>query len=328
MRPELQRGDRSRFLAGLRDGSYNGNLEAATAVRLVSLLRYATGVLPLEGYELESGKIGTPSALISDLVDALNAAIDQLTRPVDAIKHQAKTVTVGISRSEDALFGVASGPGPPWPIGAAPDTLGYRALRTLGALDAAVAEVAGFTRYRIDWPPAGGPTIAVVDQGGIGPALHLADGVDPRLRGTKHRAADEREVTVARGASDGRTVILVPEVKGTPGDRDDAAARAVPRAVAVGGGQAGAVRLPQPLLRPGGRGDRDRALLRRRAARDGAPRRSAHRAGVRAGEALAPSSRAPCTAPCSGSGSTPSKSPASAGSGPSAGARRTPVHSR
>ena len=51
-------------------------------------------------------------------------------------------MTVGISRSEDALFGV--------PLvkatlaaGAAPDTLGYRALRTLGALDEAVAEVLG-----------------------------------------------------------------------------------------------------------------------------------------------------------------------------------------
>ena len=105
LRPDLQRVTEP-FLEGLREGSYNGNLEAATAVRLVSLLRYATGVLPLEGYELESGKIGVPSALIADLLEALNAGIDELTRPVDAIKHQAKTVTVGISRSEDALFGV------------------------------------------------------------------------------------------------------------------------------------------------------------------------------------------------------------------------------
>ena len=34
------------------------------------------------------------------------------------------------------------------------------------------------------------------------------------LRGTKHRVATEREVTVAVGRSDGRTVILIPEVKG------------------------------------------------------------------------------------------------------------------
>jgi glucosamine--fructose-6-phosphate aminotransferase (isomerizing) len=200
------------FLDGLRDGSYNGNLEASTAVRVTSLLRYATGALPLEGYESETGKIGTPEALLSDLLDALSTAIDELTRPIDAIKHQAKTVTVGISRSEDALYGI--------PLvratlaaGAAPDTLGYRALRTLGVLDEAVEEVLGFTRYRIDWSVPD-PTAAVIDQGGVARTLRSRTERDPRLLGSKHRAAEEREVTVVRGASDGRTVILVPEAKG------------------------------------------------------------------------------------------------------------------
>ena len=200
------------FLRGLRDGSYNGNLDASTAVRVASLLRYATGELPLESYESESGKIGSPAAVLTDLVEALTEAIDELTRPVDAIKHQAKTVTVGISRSEDALFGI--------PLvkatldaGAAPDTLGYRALRTLGALDEAVAEVLGFTRYRIEWSP-GTPTAAVLDQGGVARGLPSRTERDPRLLGSKHRAAEEREVTVVCGASDGRTVVLVPEVKG------------------------------------------------------------------------------------------------------------------
>jgi glucosamine--fructose-6-phosphate aminotransferase (isomerizing) len=212
LRPELEMAVQP-FMQGLREGSYNGNLEAATAVRLVSVLRYATGVLPLEGFEMETGKIATPDTLLSDLLEALGAGIDELTRPVDAIKHQAKTVTVGISRSEDALFGV--------PLvkatlaaGAAPDTLGYRALHTMGALDAAVAEVTGYTRYRIDWPTGAHPTAAVIDQGGMARNLPSRTARDPRLLGTKHRAAVEREVTVARGVSDGRTVILVPEVKG------------------------------------------------------------------------------------------------------------------
>ncbi len=214
LRTELQRVTEP-FLSGLRQGGYNGNLEAATAVRLVSLLRYTTGVLPLEGYELESGKIGAPSAVIGDLLDALNAGIDELTRPVDAVKHQAKTVTVGISRSEDALFNVPLVKRT-LSVGAAPDTLGYRALRTLGALDEGVEEVTGFTRYRIDWSSAASPLVAVVDLGGIATTLPPSrTRSDPRLLGTKHRAAEEREVTVARGASDGRPVILVPEAKGT-----------------------------------------------------------------------------------------------------------------
>ena len=177
----------------------------------MSLLRYATGRAPLDGYEYEFGKIGGPSAVIGDLLEALNAGIDSLTRPVDAIKHQAKTVTVGISRSEDALLTISlvkevlsAGP--------SPERLGYRALRTLAALDPAVEEVLGYTRYRIE--PGAGDTarIAVVDQGGVARGLPSRTSTDGRLRGTKHRAAGEREVTVARGRSDGRTVILVPEV--------------------------------------------------------------------------------------------------------------------
>src|SRR5262249_37073674 len=52
------------------------------------------------------------------------------------------------------------------------------------------------------------------DQGGLARSLPSRTVSDPRLLGSKHRAAEEREVTVVRGASDGRTVILVPEVKG------------------------------------------------------------------------------------------------------------------
>lgn len=200
------------FLAGLASGAYDGNLTASTATSLVSLLRYVTGAVPVEGYEVETGKVGAPDVLVADLYLALSDAVDQLTRPVDAIKHQAKTVTVGTSRSEDALLAVPL-VAETLAVGASADTLGYRALRTLAALDPAVEAVTGYTRYRIDWSALGWPTAAVVDQGGdlLGVASRTA--TDPRLQGTKHRAAEEREVTVVRGARDGRTVVLVPEVK-------------------------------------------------------------------------------------------------------------------
>ncbi len=203
------------FLAGLRTGSYDGHLEASTAVRVTSLLRYAAGAAPLDLYEVEFGKLATPSVVIEDLTDGLTRAIEELTRPVDAIKHQAKTVTVGISRSEEALFAVplvqevlAAGTGR--------DRLGYRSLRTLVALDPSVAQVTGFTRYRIEGGVADGTaTLHVVDKGGLARDLVSRTDQNPILRGTKHRAATEREVTVARGRSDGRTVILVPETKDT-----------------------------------------------------------------------------------------------------------------
>ncbi|MDQ1446720.1 MAG: hypothetical protein QOI20_3184 [Acidimicrobiaceae bacterium] len=196
-----------RFFAALRAGDLNGHLEASTAERVGSLLRYVAGIVPLEAYQVEYGKVGTPAVLIEDLTGALTSAIEELTRPIDAIKHQAKTVTVGISRSEDVLFRAAL-VAEVVSAGAPRDRLSYKALRTLGNLGPAVEEVTGYTRYRID-----GGTIAVLDKGGV--ALEIPSRTEQirALRGTKHRAAFEREVTAARGRADGRTVILVPETK-------------------------------------------------------------------------------------------------------------------
>ncbi len=142
-------------LAGLRSGAYDGHLNASTAARLTSLLRYATGAQPVDSYEAEMGKVGVPSAIAGDLVVALGAAIDELTRPIDAIKHQAKTVTVGISRSEEALLS-ARMVAETLRAGASVEALGYRALRTLAALGPAVEDVLGYTRYQVALPTAPG----------------------------------------------------------------------------------------------------------------------------------------------------------------------------
>lgn len=205
----------ARFFDGVRSGAYDGTLEAGTAVRLGSLLRYATGLLPLDAYEVEHGRAGTPVALVEDLTAALTAGIEELTRPVDAIKHQAKTVTVGISRSDEGLLQVPL-VAATLEAGAPRDRVSYRALRTLAGLDPAVEEVLGFTRYAIEGTiETHEATIRVVDRGGISRDLPLRTERNPILRGTKHRVAMEREVTVAVGRSDGRTIVIVPEARGT-----------------------------------------------------------------------------------------------------------------
>ena len=61
----------ARFFDVLRAGDYDGHLEASTAVRLGSQLRYALGVLPLEAYQVEHGKVGTPSVVVEDLTASL-----------------------------------------------------------------------------------------------------------------------------------------------------------------------------------------------------------------------------------------------------------------
>jgi glucosamine--fructose-6-phosphate aminotransferase (isomerizing) len=212
LRPDLEP-LAARFFGSLQEGEYDGCLEARTAVRLASVLRYALGTVPLDAYQVEYGRVGTPSVVVEDLTAALTKAIEELTRPVDAIKHQAKTVTVGISRSDETLLQVRL-VREVLVTGAARDSLTYRALRTLVALDAAVDSVTGWTRYRIDGDVArGDATVHVVDRGGIALDIPSRTVEHPTLRGTKHRVASEREVTVGIG-SDRRTLIFVPEVKG------------------------------------------------------------------------------------------------------------------
>jgi glucosamine--fructose-6-phosphate aminotransferase (isomerizing) len=148
----------------------------------------------------------------ADLTVELTKAIEELTRPVDAIKHQAKTVTVGISRSDEgildrALVQATLG------AGASRDALSYHTLKVLADLDPAVESVVGFTRYRIEGDPTSEAQITIVDRGGISREVSSRVERNSQLVGTKRRVAVERQVLVARGRSDGRTVIFVPEVK-------------------------------------------------------------------------------------------------------------------
>ncbi len=49
----------------------------------------------------QSSSICATEARIPDILTVLNKAIEEMTRPIDTIRHQAKTVTVGISRPQE-----------------------------------------------------------------------------------------------------------------------------------------------------------------------------------------------------------------------------------
>ena len=196
----------AQFFTGVRTGLYDGALEAATAVRLASVLRYAAGIVPLDVYSAEHGTLGTPAVVAADLTVELTKAIEELTRPVDAIKHQAKTVTVGISRADETLLQVplvravldAGGPR---------DGLTYKVLRTLVDLDPAVVRGhrvdplphrgrsrVGDRDDRPDRPRRHRTVDALARRVGPAPARHEADGGggapglrDPRPRRRPHR---------------------------------------------------------------------------------------------------------------------------------------------
>jgi glucosamine--fructose-6-phosphate aminotransferase (isomerizing) len=202
------------FREKLWSGMYNSTLEPMTTARLAAAFGYVEGSTALDLYDRDFGRVGSPDNVVDDLTAILTLAIDELARPIDTIRHQAKTVTVGISRSDESLYTIGLVTRV-LQAGAAREHLSYGNLRTLATLDGAVAEVTGFTRYRIDKRPASTDVmVTVIDQGGVSNELRSRVKRDDRLRGTKRLVADERLVLVARGRSDGRLVIFVPEVNG------------------------------------------------------------------------------------------------------------------
>lgn len=200
----------ARFFETLDEGKYDSVLDAsesATLTRLFVALAppYMTSIL-----SSRCGGLLSPASLMNCAVSTLTTAIDQLTRPIDAIRHQAKTVTVGISRSDDTLLKSQN------VIyllehGVPRDVLTFQSIRTLLALDEIIDKVTGHTRYEIHGD-GDELSLSIVEQVGSSAGLVSRVTQNPKLRGTKRLAAREQSVWIVKGKSDGRNVILVPEV--------------------------------------------------------------------------------------------------------------------
>ena len=186
---------------GLAAGRFDGNLHVGRAVRLAVALDRLGG-----GGEVDA---------LAELRDALGPAIDDLTRHIDTIKHQAKTVTVGISRHDQTL-GRMSLAAALVEAGAPEEAISPEDRRTMSALDPFVDQVLGYVRYRL-WRGGDGPapgdaaTIRVLRAGGLCRDLQSRTVREPLLQGTKYAVAVEGRLMAARGRTDGRVFIGVPE---------------------------------------------------------------------------------------------------------------------
>jgi glucosamine--fructose-6-phosphate aminotransferase (isomerizing) len=86
----------AQFFTGVRTGLYDGALEAATAVRLASVLRYAAGIVPLDVYSAEHGTLGTPAVVAAErLVLVTRGRVDD--RIVAIVPEVKGAQTVGLT---------------------------------------------------------------------------------------------------------------------------------------------------------------------------------------------------------------------------------------
>ncbi len=185
------------------------------AANLTLLLKYLSGRLPMSDFELDFGKTGTPLNMLNTLFKCLGEAINCMIRPVDAIKHQAKTVTVGTSRisekTEGILFDALA------EQGIMASQIINKNIIVLRNLQGIVSHIKGSTLYRINnlnllGEPTDETTIEVVKKTGELSSVSSRVEKDNRLQGTKRIIAQEGNVYIGKGLKDDRSILVVPGI--------------------------------------------------------------------------------------------------------------------
>ncbi len=180
---------------------------------IVLLLKYAAGKLPLEDYWSDfKGEEGLPSPV--EMLDiSLGHSVDELSRPIDAIRHQAKTVTVGTSRKEQPLRGIIFDI--LRQLEFSTKSIVTRNVLTIARIQPAIAALNGYTLYDInnldaEGNPVDTSTIVVKDRGGISLTMKSRTEGSSNLMGTKRTIVSTGHVYVGRGKSDGASIIVIP----------------------------------------------------------------------------------------------------------------------
>ena len=202
-----------RFHDDLVKGRLNSSLSVEVGTKLGNLFHYFTGAASLRQFANEFQTQPTPAGVAEVLIATLSQAIQELSRPIDAIKHQAKTVTVGISRLEELYEG---------PIfealeqlGVAPDSIPYRDMGELRAINPAVARVRGVTCYALDGLGTMGeilPSTSIKTVAKLGASATMWSRADQgmTLLGTKEWTVRHGTSYLGRGRKDQRPILIVP----------------------------------------------------------------------------------------------------------------------
>jgi glucosamine--fructose-6-phosphate aminotransferase (isomerizing) len=189
------------------------------AADLTLLFKYLAGRLPVADFELDFGIKGTARNMLDRFFTCLGDAINAMARPVDAIKHQAKTVTVGTSRIGEKTEGILFDTLALYGIGV--DQVSNRNIIVLRNLQAVVDEIKGAILYRIGGlnllgEPTDESTIEILVKAGILEPIPSRVETDRHLKGTKRIIVAQGNVYIGKGRKDGRSIIIIPVISTAP----------------------------------------------------------------------------------------------------------------
>ncbi len=212
-----------RFYTAFRRKKSKGRFPAIMGIEaaadLTLLLKYLAGRLPVSDYELDFGVKGTPRNMLENMFQSLADSINTMARPVDAIKHQAKTVTVGTSRISEKVEGLLFETLATHQFTSAQLTTSN--IMVLRNLQEIISDIKGAIRYRIGGlnllgEPVEETTIEVEKKEGVLAPLPSRVESDTLLKGTKRIIVREGNVYIGKGRKDDRSIIVIPIISTNP----------------------------------------------------------------------------------------------------------------
>lgn len=202
----------SLFSSQCKSGAFSV-LGGKTMTDLLLLLKYTAGKLPIQDMRQDfKGEENLASPF--DLLEVtLGTAIDELTRPIDAIRHQAKTVTVGTSRKERELQGIVFGVLETLKYSV--KDLTYRNILTINRIQPAIAALRGYTVYDVNHldeqgNPAEDSTIVIRKKDGVAAKMKSRADQPTGLMGSKRTIVSTGHVYIGKGKSDGAPIVVLP----------------------------------------------------------------------------------------------------------------------
>ncbi len=189
------------------------------ASELILLLKYLSGRLPAADFELDFEQKGTARNMLDTLFKFMGESINAMARPVDAIKHQAKTVTVGTSRISEKVEGILFDQLAEFGVGISQVTNSN--IVVLKNLQGVVGKINGAIFYTIDGvnllgEPTDDTSIRIVKKSGILAPIPSRVETDSRLKGTKRIIVRQGNVYIGKGRKDNRSILVIPVISTSP----------------------------------------------------------------------------------------------------------------
>jgi len=196
-----------------KDNKFPGSLGLNTVTDITLLSKYLSGRLPVSDFEGDFQIKGTPANMLDTFFKYLGKAINIMARPIDAIKHQAKTVTVGTSRIVEKFEGVIFDDLAKNDLAVAQIT--NKNVVVLKNIQEVISNIKGSFLYKISGldilgEPTPDTKIEIVTKTG---SIKNADSrveKDSRLKGTKNIIVREGNVYLGKGRKDGRKILVIP----------------------------------------------------------------------------------------------------------------------